>query len=181
MENVIYYTTTNSPFGPLTLAESPKGLLLLWFGEPTMDFFKVLDKFAAAYKGYEHHCVDSANLMKTQYLESTVDELKRYFAKETIVFSAPRDFQGTPFQISVWQAIDTVPYGHTIAYKDIGVMIGNEKGAQAIGQAVGRNPLGIIVPCHRILGKNGAMTGFSAPGGIETKRRLLTLEGICFI
>lgn len=83
-------------------------------------------------------------------------------------------FQGTPFQQQVWQALWNIPYGKTRSYKEIGILIDNKKAVRAIGRCVGSNPLPIVVPCHRVIGSDGTLTGFAY--GLETKRLLLELE-----
>lgn len=106
-------------------------------------------------------------------------ELERYFSGELKKFTVPLSLQvGTPFQQHVWQALQNVPYGSTQSYADIAVAIENPKAVRAIGQANRNNPLPIVIPCHRIIGKNGSMTGYSGASeiGIDKKRYLLALE-----
>lgn len=106
-------------------------------------------------------------------------ELERYFSGELKKFTVPLSLQvGTPFQQQVWQALQNVPYGSTQSYADIAVAIENPKAVRAIGQANRNNPLPIVIPCHRIIGKNGSMTGYSGASeiGIAKKRYLLALE-----
>ena len=104
-------------------------------------------------------------------------ELERYFSGELKKFTVPLQV-GTPFQQHVWQALQNVPYGSTQSYADIAVAIENPKAVRAIGQANRNNPLPIVIPCHRIIGKNGSMTGYSGASeiGIAKKRYLLALE-----
>lgn len=99
-----------------------------------------------------------------------------YFAKELTQFELPLCASGTLFQQQVWQALTTVPYGKTASYGDIAKAINNPKGVRAVGLANGKNPLGIIVPCHRIIGANGTLTGYA--GGLDKKAWLLAHEGI---
>lgn len=105
------------------------------------------------------------------------DALARYFGKAktqaAVSAFAP---QGTPFQCKVWQALCEIPWGQTTTYGELAVKLGSS--ARAVGGAVGANPIPILIPCHRVMGKNGALTGFSAPGGLDTKRWLLQHEGI---
>lgn len=101
-------------------------------------------------------------------------QLTEYFAGSRREFDLPLAPQGTPFQLSVWQALLTIPYGATCSYRDIAEQVGNVKAVRAVGGANGRNPLPIVVPCHRVIGSNGKLTGFG--GGIETKEFLLSLE-----
>lgn len=101
-------------------------------------------------------------------------QLTEYFAGERREFDLPLAPQGTPFQLSVWQALLTIPYGATCSYRDIAEQVGNVKAVRAVGGANGRNPLPIVVPCHRVIGSNGKLTGFG--GGLDTKEFLLSLE-----
>jgi methylated-DNA-[protein]-cysteine S-methyltransferase len=101
-------------------------------------------------------------------------ELDEYFAGERTEFALPLAPTGTPFQRDVWQAIAAVPYGATTAYRDLATAIGRPASIRAAGAATGRNPLSIFIPCHRIVGADGALTGYA--GGIERKRTLLALE-----
>ena len=104
------------------------------------------------------------------------EQLLEYFRGERTVFTVPLDLSGTPFQRSVWEELHQIPYGESVSYGHIAERIGRPKAVRAVGQAVGRNPCLILVPCHRILGKDGSLTGFSA--GVELKRFLLDLEEI---
>lgn len=104
------------------------------------------------------------------------EQLTAYFNGQLEEFNFPLAFVGTDFQKQVWQKLVTVPYGKTIAYSELARQVGNEKGVRAVANAVGRNPIMIVVPCHRIIGKNGRLTGYR--GGIEMKVALLRQEGI---
>ena len=107
--------------------------------------------------------------------ELVTDQLNRYFSGEVIQFSVPIAAKGTPFQQSVWQALTTIPYGETWSYAQLADAIGNPKAVRAVGLANGKNPVSVIVPCHRVIGKNGKLTGYA--GGVERKQRLLAIEG----
>lgn len=109
-------------------------------------------------------------------LKPVSDEIQAYFNKELKVFSVPLDPDGTKFQQSVWHALTTIPMGATVSYKDVAEQIGNPKGCRAVGGAVGKNPIPIIIPCHRVIGSDGSLTGFAS--GLDIKRYLLNLEGI---
>jgi methylated-DNA-[protein]-cysteine S-methyltransferase len=104
------------------------------------------------------------------------DLVERYFAGERAPFDFPLDLQGTEFQRDVWMALRRIPYGQGWSYQDVARAVGRPLAARPVGQAVGRNPLGIVVPCHRVIAADGAIGGFG--GGLELKRRLLTLEGV---
>lgn len=111
--------------------------------------------------------------------EKTKQQLDGYFAGERDHFSVPIAAEGTPFQQSVWQALTRIPFGETWSYQQLADEIGNPKAVRAVGLANGKNPVSIIVPCHRVIGKNGKLTGYA--GGVERKSALLKLEGILSI
>ncbi|WP_421200728.1 methylated-DNA--[protein]-cysteine S-methyltransferase [Aeromonas enteropelogenes] len=102
------------------------------------------------------------------------EQFAAYFAGRLQQFDLPLAARGTPFQQTVWQALCDIPYGDTVSYLDIATAIGNPKAVRAVGAANGRNPLSIIVPCHRVIGRSGDLTGYA--GGIPIKRWLLALE-----
>jgi methylated-DNA-[protein]-cysteine S-methyltransferase len=102
------------------------------------------------------------------------EQLAAYFAGERTGFDLPVQATGTPFQHEVWQALTEIPYGTTWSYGDLAKRIGNPAAVRAVGLANGRNPVSIVVPCHRVVGANGSLTGYG--GGIERKRFLLDLE-----
>lgn len=108
-------------------------------------------------------------------LRACAGQLAEYFAGRRQHFELPVRALGTPFQQSVWNALADIPYGGLRSYRDIAQSIGNPAAVRAVGAANGRNPLPIVVPCHRVIGSNGSLTGFA--GGLENKRFLLQLEG----
>ncbi|MER5179298.1 methylated-DNA--[protein]-cysteine S-methyltransferase [Streptomyces sp. NPDC002896] len=101
-------------------------------------------------------------------------QLKAYFAGELKEFTLPLDLHGTPFQRTVWEQLREIPYGETRSYGELAEALGNPKASRAVGLANGRNPVGIIVPCHRVVGANGSLTGYG--GGLERKQQLLDFE-----
>lgn len=107
-------------------------------------------------------------------VQQTIKELEEYFAGNRKVFTVPLDLRGTEFQKKVWEALREIPYGETRSYKEIAEKIGNPKASRAVGMANHRNPIGIVVPCHRVVGANGKLTGYA--GGIPMKQALLELE-----
>jgi methylated-DNA-[protein]-cysteine S-methyltransferase len=109
-------------------------------------------------------------------LHVAMEQVKAYFEGRLKVFDLPLDMAGTPFQQSVWQALLEVPFGHTASYQQIADAVGNPNAVRAVGAANGQNPVSIIVPCHRIIGKNGGLTGYG--GGIWRKEWLLRHEGV---
>ncbi|MFT9367257.1 methylated-DNA--[protein]-cysteine S-methyltransferase [Paenibacillus polymyxa] len=112
-----------------------------------------------------------------QVLEECASQLDEYFKGERFEFSFPYAFEGTDFQQKVWNALVTVGYGKTTAYKDIALAIGNEKAIRAVGSANGKNKLSIVIPCHRIIGSNQKLTGYA--GGLWRKEWLLQHEKRC--
>lgn len=107
-------------------------------------------------------------------LLETQKQLTEYFAGKRQQFDLPLDFAGTEFQHKVWQALLSIPFGETRSYRDIAEQIGNIKAVRAVGAANGKNPISIIAPCHRVVGKNGKLVGFA--GGLDNKDILLRLE-----
>ena len=105
-------------------------------------------------------------------------ELEEYFDHRRKTFTVPLSHYGTQFQLAVWQALRDIPYGQTRTYGEIAGLVGRPKAARAVGMANHDNPLLIVTPCHRVVGKGGALTGFAC--GLEVKRRLLKLEGVDF-
>ena len=112
----------------------------------------------------------------TKVLTDAIRQLREYFSGQRREFNLPLAQEGTDFQQRVWQALTAIPYGESRSYRDIAVALGNQKATRAVGAANGRNLLPIVVPCHRVIGSDGWLTGFA--GGLEAKRTLLELEGI---
>jgi methylated-DNA-[protein]-cysteine S-methyltransferase len=110
------------------------------------------------------------------FFAKVVQQLDEYFAGQRHQFEVDYGAAGTPFQRKVWQELEKLPYGHTCTYKDIAIKIGHPGAVRAVGSAVGNNPLSIVVPCHRVLGTGGRLTGYA--GGVASKTILLNLEGI---
>ena len=102
-------------------------------------------------------------------------QLGQYFAKERTDFDLPLDLQGTDFQQEAWKALARIPYGETWTYKQQAELLGRPKAVRAVGAANGKNPVSIVLPCHRVIGSNGTLTGFA--GGLDTKKQLLLFEG----
>ena len=153
-----------SPLGMMTLAATRSGLAGVWFDEQ-----RHLPKELASAT-----CWPVA--AKHPVLIKTQKQLAEYFAGQRQVFDLPLDLSGgTVFQQAVWQALLTIASGQTSSYGNVGKTIGNVAAVRAVGAAVGRNPISIIVPCHRVLGSDGSLTGYS--GGLDRKTALLKLEG----
>ncbi len=110
----------------------------------------------------------------TGVLDEAARQLREYFSGDRLEFDLPLAPEGTPFQKTVWNRLTEIPYGETISYGELAKRVGNPKASRAVGAANGQNPLPIVVPCHRVIGANGKMTGFG--GGIPVKEALLELE-----
>jgi methylated-DNA-[protein]-cysteine S-methyltransferase len=150
------YTTYDSPVGTLTLVASDTGMKAVWWPDD-----------ARALPLGER---DDAHPV----LRQAVAELDEYFAGTRKSFTVALDPAGTPFQLSVWEVLRAIPYGSTITYGEQARRLGDPAKARAVGAADGRNPLSIIVPCHRVVGASGALTGFA--GGMAAKQWLLDFE-----
>lgn len=156
---VLAATVVESPVGELTIVGSDEGLrAVLW---PDDDPRRV--PLADAVIGGGHPVLDEA-----------IRELAEYFAGHRTWFTVALDPRGTDFQREVWRALLTIPFGETAGYGEIGRSIGRPQAARAVGAANGRNPLSIVVPCHRVVGADGSLTGFA--GGLDAKRHLLEHE-----
>ena len=110
----------------------------------------------------------------SKYLFEAKKQLLEYFSGERKEFNIPLSLSGTPFQLKVWEELKKIPYGKTVCYGDIAAAVDNPKACRAVGMAIHCNPIAIIVPCHRVIGKNGSLTGFAA--GLDIKQKLLSLE-----
>lgn len=157
-----YFTTLESPIGVLTLTSDGSALTGLYMEA------HVGGADASEIAGCERR-PDAAPFRET------ILQLEEYFAGKRRVFSVPFAAKGTAFQQQVWHALSEIPFGVTCSYADIARRIGNPAGVRAVGLANGRNPISIIVPCHRVIGASGALTGYG--GGLERKRWLLQHEG----
>lgn len=115
-------------------------------------------------------------LQETELLEQAKQQLTEYFAGKRKAFALPYMVSGTPFQEKVWQALVQIPYGETRTYGQIAAVVGSPKGARAVGMACNRNPVMLVVPCHRVIGSTGKLVGFG--GGLPMKERLLAVEGV---
>ena len=141
--------TIPSPVGPLTLAESDGALTGIAFR-------------------------DEGACDRSPLLDEAERQLTEYFAGRRRDFDLPLSPSGTEFQRMVWSALRTIPYGRTCSYKDIARAVGRPAACRAVGMANNRNPLPIVIPCHRVVGASGALTGYAA--GVEVKRKLLDIE-----
>ncbi len=148
-----------TPLGPMTLAATADGLAGAWFD------------------GQAHHPGPLAAPVAAdnRWLLQATRELGEYFEAQRQRFDVPLDPQGTPFQQAVWQALQGIPCGALQRYGEIARQLGRPQAARAVGAAVGRNPISVVVPCHRVVGQDGSLTGYA--GGLQRKEALLRLEG----
>lgn len=150
------YATMHSPLGSIRIARNEEGITEVEFvsgkGPPPPEHW-------------------TPNVFS---LSNAIKQLQEYFAGERTRFDLPLAPRGTSFQLSVWDALRDIPYGETRSYADIARRIGRERATRAVGAANGRNPVAIIIPCHRVIGSSGSLTGYA--GGLELKRALLRLE-----
>jgi methylated-DNA-[protein]-cysteine S-methyltransferase len=152
-------TRTDSPLGAIILAATGQGLAGVWFDD---------QKHRPHWQGWPDRDEDPTLLQ-------VIAELHQYFEGERTRFDVPLDLRvGTPFQQSVWQALLGIPFGVCTSYSTLAATLRKPLAVRAVGTAVGRNPVGIIVPCHRVLGADGSLTGYA--GGLGRKAALLTLE-----
>lgn len=167
---LVHCTSFESKIGLIYVASTDKGVCKISVPKQTRrDFFGWLrDNFA------DHEVVDNKSRNK-----EAIDQLIRYFNGKLAKFTCPIEFLGTPFQVRVWKELTKIPYGTTITYKQLAKRIGTSRGFQAVGRANAANPLPIIVPCHRVIGADGSLVGYSS--GIKTKEFLLKLEGALMI
>jgi methylated-DNA-[protein]-cysteine S-methyltransferase len=158
---MLHTITMNSPVGELRLIASERGLRAIMWGAE--DAARIAS-------------VDAADLVEgnTPLLDRAVVQLEEYFAGTRRDFDLPLDPLGTPFQQSAWMVLRTIPYGRTMSYGEQARKLGDPNKARAVGAANGKNPLSIVVPCHRVIGSSGDLTGFG--GGLEAKSWLLDHE-----
>jgi O-6-methylguanine DNA methyltransferase len=162
-------STIATPLGNIGVAWSPRGLGYLGFGE----------RATALAETWARRWCPNADCVYNHAAPPDLDaQIAAYFAGELREWSLPLDLRGTPFQLQAWQALRQIPYGHTRAYSEHAAAIGHPRAVRAVGAANGANPISIIVPCHRLIGKGGALVKYG--GGLDIKRRLLELEGASF-
>lgn len=161
-----YTANYQSPMGEILLAADESGLTGLWFGG---------QKYYADSLALEH---EEKELSVFQTVKNWLDI---YFSGKEPDFMPPVHLIGSPFRLGVWELLRQIPYGETVTYGELAKRIASQRGlssmsAQAVGGAVGHNAISIIVPCHRVVGADGSLTGYA--GGVDKKERLLTLEGV---
>ncbi|WP_346950419.1 methylated-DNA--[protein]-cysteine S-methyltransferase [Dyella sp.] len=157
MSETIWYDVLPTPIGQLLLVADAQGLREVWFET-----------------GRQRKSPQPAWVHAARPLAQARRQLEEYFAGERTCFELKLHPVGTPFQLAVWEELGRIPYGVTISYAELARRIGQPAAMRAVGAANGRNPIPIILPCHRVIGSNGSLTGFG--GGLPTKRFLLSME-----
>lgn len=150
MSNGFYYETK---LGKIGIVENGEAITHIYFGEIILQ---------------------DVNMIETALLKKANEQLEEYFAGKRKMFDLPFLPQGTEFRQKVWKALQDIPYGKTCSYKDIAKDIGNIKASRAVGMANNKNPIPILIPCHRVIGANGKLVGYA--GGLDLKEKLLELE-----
>jgi len=153
--------TYESPVGILTLVAGERGLRAVIWPHGRLDRVGMAGK--------------TLTPGEAPVLDLTAGQLAEYFAGARTTFDVPLDLHGTPFQLAAWRALAEIPYGETRTYAEQADRIGRPAAVRAIGAANGRNPVSIVLPCHRVIGSDGSLTGFG--GGLDVKASLLELEG----
>lgn len=161
---MIRYATTESPLGELLVASTERGVCAVSFGEGQ----------AASLEWLKGLYPDEEPVLDAAGLAGVLAELAAYFAGDRQAFTFDLDPKGTPFQLKVWEALRAIPYGRTWTYKELAERVGSPNGSRAVGLANRSNPIGIVVPCHRVVGADGSLVGYA--GGLEAKRWLLSHE-----
>ncbi|MGV3611885.1 MAG: methylated-DNA--[protein]-cysteine S-methyltransferase [Fluviicola sp.] len=167
---MVYLQYFHTPYGELILGESGGELCLCdWKYRKMRDQIdnRIQTGLQAEFK-----------LEETEFLDEVKSQLNEYFAKERTTFDLPLLFVGSDFQKSVWEKLLTIPYGKTTSYLELSRILGDEKAIRAVATANGANAISIIVPCHRVIGSDGSLTGYA--GGLNAKQKLLQLEGMNF-
>src|SRR5215467_9252172 len=152
MQQEIRFAVMESPIGPLTLASTERGLVEVHFGE----------------------AIPPQGIIDESIHRQAIQQLQEYFDGKRTVFDLPLDLQGTPFQKAVWARLQSIPYGETCSYGEIARSMGKPGAARAVGMANHDNPVAVVVPCHRVVGSDGSLTGYA--GGLDVKKRLLDIE-----
>ncbi len=169
----LHYTNMCSTIGPLFLAASSQGLVALEFDarSPGQQSIRPNPRDLRREKGQEGFTFEESE----RILQPYVKELEEYFLGKRREFRFPLDLRGTDFQLACWRALLAIPYGETRSYADIARAVSKPNAFRAVGMANNRNPIAIVVPCHRVIASDGKLCGYG--GGLDVKRKLLELEG----
>lgn len=173
MKNVLNKTTINTPYGEMVALATEKGLAALEFVKPTRHVLleRRLKKWFSGYETIELNTTDD-----DPFIAGAAQWLDRYFSSDFQHLVVPSlDLRGTGFELKAWHYLLTIPLGETASYGDMSKELGLKNGARAVGGANRRNPVSLIVPCHRVIGHNGVLTGYG--GGLDVKEKLLLHEG----
>lgn len=163
----IFVEEMESPIGILTVACLRDGLCHIEFG--------TLDETRIALQAWaKKHMLHNELIENPEFTGEAVKQLREYFDGKRKTFDLPINLKGTPFQVKVWKSLQDVPYGETKTYKEIAQMIGNPKAVRAVGSANNKNPVPIVIPCHRVIGSSGSLVGYG--GGLDKKEILLSHE-----
>ncbi|MBN1120523.1 MAG: methylated-DNA--[protein]-cysteine S-methyltransferase [Anaerolineae bacterium] len=155
----------DSPLGAFYVAATEQGVCSIVFGKPQADFFATLDPLARLER-------DSAALA------GIIGQIRAYFGQPHTQFDMPVDLSGvSPFHRAALETVRGIPAGSVMTYKQVAEELGRPKSSRAVGQAMAHNPVPLVIPCHRVVGSSGKLTGYGGGGGIPTKRRLLQMEG----
>jgi AraC family transcriptional regulator of adaptative response/methylated-DNA-[protein]-cysteine methyltransferase len=164
--DVVLTTSLDSPVGPLLAGATDEGICLLEFAEPSRQKAQL-----AALRRHFGSAVESG---RHELIDQLAEELAEYFGGVRREFRVPLVLTGTPFQRRVWEQLQSIPYGETRSYADIAAAVGSPNAVRAVGSANGRNRIAIVIPCHRVINKGGALGGYG--GGLDRKQYLLDLE-----
>lgn len=159
----VYYAATSSPIGTIWVASDKAGVCQVSFGGTEQEFLKEL-----SVAGFQHAQADR------EFNKGALEEIEDYFAGTVTRFSSPLHPNGKPFEMRVWQALQRIPLGETRSYEEIACAIGNPNACRAVGGANSRNPIPLLIPCHRVIRKDGGLGGFSS--GTAIKQWLLQFE-----
>jgi methylated-DNA-[protein]-cysteine S-methyltransferase len=152
MQQEFRFAVMDSPIGPITLSSTEKGLAGVHFGA----------------------AIPPEGIIDESVHRSAIQQLTEYFEGKRTVFELPLDLHGTQFQKAVWNKLQSIPYGETCSYGEIARSLGKPGAARAVGMANHDNPVAVVVPCHRVVGSDGSLTGYA--GGLDVKKRLLAIE-----
>lgn len=158
MDRLFYYDTK---IGRLGIREDGESITHIYFREPNVEVEIEQNRLL----------LEESDLIKMAYIQ-----LSEYIEGQRKQFDLPLDPKGTEFQRKVWKELTKIPYGETRSYKEVAIAIGNEKASRAVGMANNKNPIPIVIPCHRVVGSNKKLVGYA--GGLDLKEKLLSLEGI---
>lgn len=161
----VYYADIESPIGPIWAAATEEGLVQVNFPRPESEFL-----------GFIKRRVDAELIHDPERFRALRGMMEAYFNGKRVSFELPLDLRGTEFQRAVWRATYGIPYGRLSSYGRLAAAVGKPRAARAVGNAVGANPLALVVPCHRVIRSDGSLGGFG--GSTELKRHLLGIEGI---